>query len=514
MGSLMEARRRILLSSPHSVTIQNADIAQFSTDMRSPLRALTVGIDPVQDLHGYDAPWPAGGGKNKWHLYANGYYNSNGGFSPSGANGCSEKIPVTVGATYVFGGAKATTETLTLRGYFFDENDAIVGSQIVGSSGSKSVSFTAPSGAVTVALWFSESGWTDTMTQTECDRLGMQMETGSSLTTYAPYSNLCPISGHTGANVWRTGRNLFDPTVVQVGTSSDITAALSGNKITLNGNNTATAYFNFSKFGLVRKQEAAIIIRTSGDFNGMVQLQRRDIYGNDTGGTTNITITSGTNSYVVENLMQYFPCDYFVGYIRISSGQTLEDSWIEFCLLLGGHASADDFVEYTGTTIPVTFTEAGTVYGGVWDVVNGVLRVDRAMASAKKADFSGKITGSVMDYRQAGTFSPTASLVDWSKARQQQISNMAKIANPNSEGGYGNYVAVVYTLAADTSAGNLRISEDLYQSMSDDDEIEVVYKLLNPLTYTLTPAQLDTLAGMNVVWGDSGKIELLKYWTH
>ena len=172
------------------------------------------------------------------------------------------------------------------------------------------------------------------------------------------------------------------------------------------------------------------------------------------------------------------------------------------------------YTPYTGTTIPVTWSEAGTAYGGVWDVLSGVLRVDRAMASAKKADFSGKITGSAMDYRQAGPFSPTASMVDWNKARQQQISNMAKIANPNNEGGYGRYVAVVYTLAADTSIGSLRISEDLYQSMSDDDEIEVVYKLLNPIEYTLTPQQLDTLDGQNVVWGDAGKIELLKYWTH
>lgn len=29
-----------------------------------PLKSLVVGIEPVQDLHGYDSPWPAGGGKN------------------------------------------------------------------------------------------------------------------------------------------------------------------------------------------------------------------------------------------------------------------------------------------------------------------------------------------------------------------------------------------------------------------------------------------------------------------
>ena len=37
-----------------------------------------------------------------------------------------------------------------------------------------------------------------------------QLESGSSATAFAPYSNICPITGHTGANVVRTGKNLFN----------------------------------------------------------------------------------------------------------------------------------------------------------------------------------------------------------------------------------------------------------------------------------------------------------------
>ena len=37
----------------------------FKNAVATPLRQLKVEFSPVQDLHGYDSPWPAGGGKNK-----------------------------------------------------------------------------------------------------------------------------------------------------------------------------------------------------------------------------------------------------------------------------------------------------------------------------------------------------------------------------------------------------------------------------------------------------------------
>ena len=38
----------------------------------------------------------------------------------------------------------------------------------------------------------------------------VQIELGSSATSYAPYSNICPISGFTGVNVPVKGKNLFN----------------------------------------------------------------------------------------------------------------------------------------------------------------------------------------------------------------------------------------------------------------------------------------------------------------
>lgn len=56
-----QIRRGVVEASPHIDTAGPADIVSFSTDMASPAKSLVVGMEPIQDLHGYDSPWPAGG---------------------------------------------------------------------------------------------------------------------------------------------------------------------------------------------------------------------------------------------------------------------------------------------------------------------------------------------------------------------------------------------------------------------------------------------------------------------
>ena len=43
------------------------DIVSVTDAAAYPAEGLEFGIEPVQDLHGYDNPWPAGGGKNKFN---------------------------------------------------------------------------------------------------------------------------------------------------------------------------------------------------------------------------------------------------------------------------------------------------------------------------------------------------------------------------------------------------------------------------------------------------------------
>ena len=47
-------------------TVGPAAIVNFTAQRSAPLKSLLVSMSPVQDLHGYSSPWPAGGGVNKY----------------------------------------------------------------------------------------------------------------------------------------------------------------------------------------------------------------------------------------------------------------------------------------------------------------------------------------------------------------------------------------------------------------------------------------------------------------
>lgn len=291
--------------------------------------------------------------------------------------------------------------------------------------------------------------------------------------------NVRPISGWSAVNAWRTGVNMWDEEweLGQYNSSMNtVRKDLSNNHIR-------------SKNPIPVKPNTTYYMNSSGK---SVHLIVADTDGNVLYRT--ITLNNGTFTTPSKGVFVYFN-------MAMAYGTTYNHD-----ISINYPSTDTAYHAYTGTTYPIQLGQ--TVYGGTPDVLTGVLTVDRAMAYAKKVHFPNKVTGTVMDYRNCSGFPPTASMVDWNLARQQQMSNMAKIANPNTEGAYGSYVAVVLTLGSEPSLGTLRISEDLYQSMTDDDAIEVVYKLLNPITIPLTATQISTLAGQNVLWADAGDVTL------
>ena len=69
-----ELSARLLNAFP--TDIASGSIASFSDGADNlPLKSLVVNINPVQDLHGQESPYPAGGGKNKFNgTFLQGYW--------------------------------------------------------------------------------------------------------------------------------------------------------------------------------------------------------------------------------------------------------------------------------------------------------------------------------------------------------------------------------------------------------------------------------------------------------
>lgn len=181
-------------------TFRNIDMAHF-IPLDNKLQKLVVGIDPVQDLHGYDYPWPEGGGKNKFDkstVETGKYLNSGGNISGSSGWNVSDYIAVDSDTLYTLSGV--TNSGSSAYHVFYDSNRDLVSTVVC-----TTYALTTPSTAKFVRLSIKD-GYLDTA----------QFETGAA-TSYAPYSNICPITGRSSVNVIvSTSTNPLDGTITNI----------------------------------------------------------------------------------------------------------------------------------------------------------------------------------------------------------------------------------------------------------------------------------------------------------
>lgn len=356
-----------------STTTYTGSSVQFDGITSASITSLSTTITPAQDLHGYANPWPGGGGKNLVDMSSvtREYFIRAGNASADSPLGtpvhnaswsCSDYIAV----------ESSTQYTQTLPGYnaagaaglvFF--SDKSVASAISGvpatTQGSATYTFTTPSNCHYVRI-----SW-----QTGNEGSGSypypQLEKGAK-TSYAPYSNICPISGLTGLSVYRTGKNLVDPSK-KVATSTT----------------TEKWYNDGTGFLLHGGQTYALSSNISTDATYFV-------YFYDMGGTQlaygkwATTYTPSADTYVY---FQYYE----------SGGAHLADA--ELQLELG---SATTYEPYNGNTYSVDWsTQAGTVYSGTVDVVTGVLTVDMVNIPSYNGETINEPWLSSMDAYAAGT---------------------------------------------------------------------------------------------------------------
>ena len=130
-----------------------------------PAAALSVALELIQDLHGYDNPWAAGGGKNKIN---------------------APDITLAAAGDIYNGACVLEAGTYTLS-----SSNTTVSVSVAGETGAMPITFTLANDISTIQIESSGAGtFNDIM-----------IESGSTATTYEPYSNICPISGRTGTTV-------------------------------------------------------------------------------------------------------------------------------------------------------------------------------------------------------------------------------------------------------------------------------------------------------------------------
>ena len=203
LGGAAAARTSVKISAAGGSVVSISDGAD---GMKA--QSLVVGFSPIQDLHGYSNPWPAGGGKNLVLKTINeATINSSGGIVADTSFSLAV-AKVESGVTYTLSNS-GTALAPNVVAYY--DSEPIVGS--VSFDGSRSTGITATFTA-------SHTGYI-CMRYTTAQATEVQLEKGSTATSYSPYSNICPISGRTGLNVYHSGEDTSNPTIYPISWESE-----------------------------------------------------------------------------------------------------------------------------------------------------------------------------------------------------------------------------------------------------------------------------------------------------
>lgn len=137
-------------------------------------KAVTIKLTPKQDLHGYDKPWPGGGGKNKIN---------------------APDVTLTQAGDIYNGTISLKAGTWTLS-----SSNTTASVTVEGETGTMPLTFTLASDINTIQIIANEAGAFN----------NIQIEAGATATAYEPYANICPIEGYEEAGATRTGVNQWD----------------------------------------------------------------------------------------------------------------------------------------------------------------------------------------------------------------------------------------------------------------------------------------------------------------
>ena len=175
-------------------------VVTFDASAADSISNISVAISPVQDLHGYDHPWPAGGGANVLDFaqyFTEGETVTQNGVTATFSNGYLKVTGTNTTTTFniIY---KACNVVLPAGTYIMPRNLNIRCNIDGQGNNNYSGAITAESSVQMVSFYvFASSNATVNY------NIPMMLVKGTTPpTTYSPYSNICPITGHDTVNVY------------------------------------------------------------------------------------------------------------------------------------------------------------------------------------------------------------------------------------------------------------------------------------------------------------------------
>ena len=490
----------------------------FDAEAPGKATALTVDITPVQDLHGQSNPYPPGGGVNKLPPMVDGTYEGNG-----------VKAVVSNGVATLSGTTTASGNALIIplqSSYTFVGGEYLhLGNSAVGSWQPSFENASNPAGGVTAAVSpanrivqvaSGKAGYEVTRIRfylgngvTLSGTLAPMICTDNTARAYAPYSNVCPISGWSEARVTRTGKNCVDKAeIIRQFIYSD-------------------GYLNSYRYTFPFYLAPNTTYRLSCSGAGNSTANTSYVFCRIYSGTDISKGAAGTTKNLITNkeVQQGFTFTTGVtGVVRFAaywSGYSSNNEAVSDIsnaigdLQIEVGSSATAYESYAGDIYTIDLD--GTRYGGTLDVLTGVLTVDRFYVQLTEATHNWGVatTGGVQsvgyylyvhysgEHLSWPTFTNPAALLCDTLPRRTVIPGYG---NPYGICLNTNYVAYRLTLdqlgieSTATSAERKAAAE----AWLANNPTHICYVMAEPQIVQLTPQQVTTLVGINNVWANTG----------
>ena len=435
-----------------------------------PVKSCVVNIEPIQDLYGYDSPWLAGGGKNKFTNVGetlDTYLKSDGTVSTATGWNISDYISVVPSTTYTF--TPNSTSGVSAYSCFYDDNKNVISSVQSGQQ-----TFTTPENCK-----FMRFSYRNTSTN-------IQLELGSEATSYAPYENICPINGRTGLSVVRAGKNLYDAETYPL-----TSGWVHGGEGDIGSDRTYYCIQDYIPCVGLRGKTITLNHRPGGTNPGFAFYNNEKVF--ISGEKNNSRTADEPMTATVPNNACYYRFTVSANY--------LDEIQIE----LGSEAT--EYEPYRGVTASVNWTtEAGTVYGGTINLISGKLIVDSAYL---EPDASRVTHQSEWVDSRYGISTPVYPL-DHAMTEDPKGLYCNRLPSVRRRAIVDGSVGISY----DVTVRRLFIGLPDITTLEEAQEwvtnnpLQIVYKLAEPIEYQLSAQEIRTLLGINNFWSDGDNIEL------
>lgn len=290
-------------------------------------------------------------------------------------------------------------------------------------------------------------------------------------------SNIRAITGWTECNLHKNGKNLFNTEIVKGAiTTADgtITVYTSGDR-----NRLVSYYIEIPKgtytISCKENKQVNVYFYTKPDSSGYVSSERLTSWE-----TMPRTFTTTERRFVA-----------FV--FRNSDNSYLSPSdMTEVQIEVGSNATS--YEPYNGTTVPVSWSDLGAVYGGYVDIISGEIWATHAIDSDLWKNWS---FGENLGNNTRKTLNTSYNAIG-GNASDFSLCNITTYLWSNSNDSAHFYVA----------SNGRTLYAILPNDLDENQEVQISYKLATPvLIGTIDPITIKSLIGTNNIWSNADTVE-------